>query len=171
MAPAQARAADPAPPATPSFGAEVSSADRAPWEFCSGIELPAATPSFGAEVSFADPALWELCSGIDLPAATPAFGAEVRLPGGGPRPLLGEASPEPPPAGKPAGEVPTAVGFADRLGADGDVVGAADFPARRGFSAAAATRSAVSRPAVSAEHSSPAGSDFLRFRRGGRLGS
>ena len=100
-----------------------------------------------------------------------SFGAEVGLPGGGPRRLLGEASPEPLSAGKTAGEVPTAVGFADRFGADSVVVAAAAFSARRGFSAAAATRSVVARAAVSAERSSAAGSDFLRFRRGGRLGS
>ena len=56
---------------------------------------------------------------------------------------MGAASAAPPPAGKTAGEVPAAVGFADRFGADGDVVATADLSARRGFPAAAATRSVV----------------------------
>ena len=179
---------------TRGFAVEVRPADPVQSELCSGIELPAAARGCAAEVRSANPAPPVLGSEVELSAATRDFGAEVSsvatapsallarsargathfgaevpLPAGGPRRLLVEASPEQPPAGKTAGEVPTSVDLVDRFGADGDVV--ADFSARRGFSAAAATRSAVSRPAVSAAHSSPAGSDFLRFRRGGRLGS
>ena len=149
--------------------AKVRRAGPAPPALRAGLEPPAATRALGTEAS----------SFATTPSAHPArsargvthFGAEVGLPSGGPRPPLGENSAERPAAGTTAGEVPPTAGLADRFGADRDVVAAADSSTRRGFLAAAATRSAVSRPAASAERSWLAASDFLRFRRGGRLGS
>ena len=169
MAPAQARAADPAPPATPSFGAEVSPADPAPWELCSGIDLlPAAMPAFGAGVGSVAAASPAPLARSDRGATS--FGAEAGLPGGGPSRLWGEALPEPTRPGTVAGTALSAVCFADCLVAERNTVFASDSWGRRGSSAAAATCSAVSRAAVPDEPSAPAESDF-RFRRGGRLGS
>ena len=98
------------PPATRGFPAVVLPMDPAPSALRYEVELPAGTRDFAAEVGSVTTAQPPLLARWARGATH--FCAEVRLPGGGPRSLLGAASPEQPLAGKTAGEVPTAVGFA-----------------------------------------------------------